>query len=446
MANLRALVCDDEAPLRDLMARRVEKLGLEVERAESGKDAVERINATHYDLLITDIYMPDVTGLELLQQMKALDPHAQVVVVTASATLDNAVGALNHGAFAYLTKPFDHLTVFDNVVSRAIELRRALLDNLRMGEVQRRRGDLLEEEITGRILQVKRAQQYLVGLLDCLPLGVAVVNPVGRVDLINSRAEDALEPVLAAGPDALRNLLAGIPVLDGRQQGEIELGGRRLELLLTDLAVADEEPQRILVLREPEAAGPAMGTIVSQMLVNLRSGLSWLDRREKDQGTRKVLRGMASELMSMATFLDIHLPDEGALEEQEDPAAVAPAPVQAEAPSQPPMDAAPAVPDNGRSVPPVGRGRRPPTEPLPERTGSLMLRKGMTMVLEGQLRKKRAYGEPKTRPEEAERMQKKIDRWARSRGGPPEGEDEGEAQPNSPTAWPPPLPSSSGKS
>src|SRR3972149_6698719 len=103
MANLRALVCDDEAPLRDLMARRLEKMGLEGERAESGEEAAARIDAQRYDLLITDIYMPDVTGLELLQRIKALDPHAQVVVVTASATLDNAVGALHHGALAYPT-------------------------------------------------------------------------------------------------------------------------------------------------------------------------------------------------------------------------------------------------------------------------------------------------------------------------------------------------------
>src|SRR3970282_2666064 len=107
-----ARVCDHEAPLRDLRARRLEKMGLEAERAENGKDAAARIDAQRYDLLITDIYMPDVTGLELLQQMKALDPHAQVVVVTASATLDNAVGALNHGAFAYLTKPVDHRAFF----------------------------------------------------------------------------------------------------------------------------------------------------------------------------------------------------------------------------------------------------------------------------------------------------------------------------------------------
>lgn len=311
MATLKALVCDDEAPLRDLMARRLEKMGLEVERAESGKDAAARIDAQRYDLLITDIYMPDVTGLELLQRIKALDPHAQVVVVTASATLDNAVGALNHGAFAYLTKPFDHLTVFDNVVSRAVEFRKALLDNLRMGEVQRRRGDLLEDEVTGRIRQVKRAQEYLVDLLGCLPVGVAVLDGAGRVDLINPRAEEALEPVLAAGPEALAGLLSRIPTQGGQQRGEVEVGDRRLELHLTELALAEEGSQRVLVVREPESGGPTMGTLVQETLVHVRSGLSWLARREKDAGVLKILRGMAGEIASLATFLDVGLPKIG---------------------------------------------------------------------------------------------------------------------------------------
>ena len=52
-----------------------------------------------------------------------------VVVVTGSASLDNAVEALNMGAFSFLTKPFDHLSVFDNAVSRALELRRLIRDN-----------------------------------------------------------------------------------------------------------------------------------------------------------------------------------------------------------------------------------------------------------------------------------------------------------------------------
>jgi CheY-like chemotaxis protein len=453
MANLRALVCDDEEPLRDLMARRLEKLGLEVERAESGKDAAARIDAQRYDLLVTDIYMPDVTGLELLQRMKALDPHAQVVVVTASATLDNAVGALNHGAFAYLTKPFDHLTVFDNVVARAIEFRRALLDNLRMGEVQRRRGDLLEEEITGRIRQVKRAQQYMVDLLGCLPVGVAVLNGSGRVDLINSRAQEALDPILAAGPTALHDLLERIPSQDGQKRGEVDVGGRRLELHLSELSLAEEGSQQVLVVREPESAGPAMGTIVQEMLVNLRSGLGWLGRRDRDGAANKILRGMASEIASLATFLDIHLP----AEDQQVNTAAAAMPVEVpKGPEGEEARLAPAVlprppaegPGNGREAalaPLPPRTGRPATEPLPQQTGSMMLRKGMTMVLEGRLRKKRGYTEPVSRPEDAERMQKKIDRWARSGSG-DEGHSDEEGKPTGSTkVWPPPLPSSNGE-
>jgi CheY-like chemotaxis protein len=453
MANLKALVCDDEAPLRDLMARRLEKLGLDVERAESGKDAVARIDAQRYDLLVTDIYMPDVTGLELLQQMKALDPHAQVVVVTASATLDNAVGALNHGAFAYLTKPFDHLTVFDNVVARAVEFRRALLDNLRMGEVQRRRGDLLEEEITGRIRQVKRAQQYMLDLLGCLPIGVAVLNAVGRVDLINNRAEEALEPVLSAGPGALRALLDQIPVQGGQRRGEVEVGQRRLELHLSDLTVAEEDKQQVLVVREPEGAGPSMGTLVEDTLLHLRTGLGWLVAREKDRAALRILRAMEGEVGSLGTILDVQLPPEERSLEPEavdppvEPAREEPRPAAVSLPPEAPEAVGPS---NGREphhVPLPPRTGSLKAEPLPQPGGSMMLRKGMTMVLEGRLRKRRSYSEPVSRPEDPDRMQAKIDRWAREGSAEDEPRDDSEERPaKTSTLWPPPLPSSSGKS
>jgi len=437
MANLKALVCDDEAPLRDLMARRLEKLGLEVERAENGQDAVARLEQKRYDLLVTDIYMPDVTGLELLQKMKALDPHAQVVVVTASATLDNAVGALNHGAFAYLTKPFDHLTVFDNVVARAVEFRRALLANQRMGEVQRRRGDLLEEELTGRIRQVKRTQEFLIRLLACLPVGVVVLDAAGRVDLINPRAEAILEKVLAGGPQALRAVIERIPVVDGERRGETEVDGRRLDLQRIELTIGDEGTREVIVLREPDGGAAAAGTLTHQILLNLRRGLGWLTRRETDGDAQSILRGLSIELTSLANLLDIDLPAEAP------PGLAASDPVAAT-----PAESAPEAADLAPAVIPGGNGRkdrpvpeRPPEgNPLPAPTNSLMLRKGMTMVLEGRLRKRRGAGEAAARPEDADRLQQKIDRWARSA---PEGEPEAPAPDRRPpgNAWPPPLPS-----
>ncbi len=448
MAKLRALVCDDEAPLRDLMARRLEKMDLEVERAESGTDAAARMETHRYDLLVTDIYMPDVTGLQLLQKMKALDAHAQVVVVTASATLDNAVQALNHGAFAYLTKPFDHLSVFDNVVSRAVDFRRALLDNLRMGEVQRRRGDLLEQEIAGRIRQVKRIQEYLIDLLACLPVGVVVLDGEGRVELANPRAEALFGPELVGGDTTWSPVLESLAEDENRQRaGEIELGGRLLEVSLTRLDGAASTEQRVVVAREQDGRGPAMGSLVVETMQNLRRGLSWLSGREDDPDARKIVRGMAHEVTSLATLLGLRL----AAPEEASTSPVAPVSAPAPIRSGPEADLAPAV------IPPRrpaedGNGTRQapapepepgrPDEPMPSASHSLMLRKGMTMVLEGRLRRKRTTADLGARPEEAERMKDQIERWARAGEGENPGPDPGGQEQAEQAVWPPPLPSS----
>ena len=462
MATLKALVCDDEAPLRDLMARRLEKLGLEVERAEDGKDAIAHLERNHYDLLVTDIYMPDVTGLELLQRMKALDPHAQVVVVTASATLDNAVKALNDGAFAYLTKPFDHLSVFDNVVSRAIDFRRAILDNLRMAEVQRMRGDMLEKEVAGRIRQLKRTQEYMATLLACLPVGVAVIDESHRAVLLNPRGETYLEETLAGGDASMRQLLESVPAVEGHRHGEVEVGGRRLELSLSDLALPGDQHQQVLMLREQESSAPAMGSLVQEALLNLRRGLMFMARREQDPSSRKIIKGMAVEVSSLANLLDVELlPEVGAASPPEGPEEGA---TRILPPSTPDDELAlasavlptepvemMAAPGNGRDLVPY-----PSTpEPVPEsveaqlpNTGSLLLRKGMSMVLEGRIKRKKPSAEPAPSPEDAERMQQKIERWARSgasAGEASEDDLESADEPAAPSVWPPPLPSSNGK-
>ena len=462
MATLKALVCDDEAPLRDLMARRLEKLGLEVERAEDGNDAIAHLERNHYDLLVTDIYMPEVTGLELLQRMKALDPHAQVVVVTASATLDNAVLALNHVAFAYLTKPFYHLSVFDNVVSRAIEFRRAILDNLRLAEVQRMRGDMLEKEVAGRIRQLKRTQEYMATLLACLPVGVAVIDESGRAVLLNPRGEAYLEETMADGDASMRQLLESLPMVGGHRHGEVEVAGRRLEASLSDLALPGDQHQQVLMLREQDSSAPAMGSLVEETLLNLRRALTVMARRQQDPSSRKIIRGMAGEVASLANLLDVELLPEGAAvsppeEVDEGATRILPSPT-----SEDEIDLAPAIlpPESVESLAAPGNGKdlMPlPSTPEPEpasiesqlpNTGSLLLRKGMSMVLEGRIKRKKPSAEPAPSPEDAERMQQKIERWARS--GAPAGEPSGDEleladQTRPPSVWPPPLPSSNGK-
>jgi hypothetical protein len=165
---------------------------------------------------------------------------------------------------------------------------------------------------------------------------------------------------------------------------------------------------------------------------------------------------MAGEIATLATFLDVRLAAEDAAAPRDLAAADTSPPPAVRAPGEsglapavlPPPREGDASPGNGRDLAaptmPHRPAARPATEPLPQGTGSLMLRKGMTMVLEGRLRKKRSYSEPKSRPGDAERMQEKIDRWARSGTEEEVRAPEEPDQPASPKVWPPPLPSSNG--
>jgi hypothetical protein len=83
------------------------------------------------------------------------------------------------GAFSCLTKPFDHLSVFDNAVSRALEFRRLRRDNLRMAEIQRGHGDLLEDEVMDRVRWLPTRQPELQDLRACLPDGVVILEEGG---------------------------------------------------------------------------------------------------------------------------------------------------------------------------------------------------------------------------------------------------------------------------
>lgn len=106
MAIEKVLVVDDELIMRDLLAEILQRQKIEVATAENGRVALKLIKDEHFDLIITDMKMPGMTGLELLKQIKELHPEAIIVVITAFGSIDNAVEAMQLGAFDYLLKPF----------------------------------------------------------------------------------------------------------------------------------------------------------------------------------------------------------------------------------------------------------------------------------------------------------------------------------------------------
>ncbi len=103
----RILIAEDDQVQREVIADILLKAGYAVREAVSGDDAVEALQAEAFDLLLTDMRMPGIDGLELLRQAKRLRPEMEAVVMTAYATVETAVAAMKEGAVDYLAKPFD---------------------------------------------------------------------------------------------------------------------------------------------------------------------------------------------------------------------------------------------------------------------------------------------------------------------------------------------------
>jgi Nif-specific regulatory protein len=118
----RLLVVDDEATARRALATLLTEDGYAVETAASGDEALERISTNPPDIVVTDVRMPGIDGVELLHRTKALDPNIAVVVMTAFGTVGDAVRAMRGGAEHYVTKPVD-LDELSLVLERVMQTR-----------------------------------------------------------------------------------------------------------------------------------------------------------------------------------------------------------------------------------------------------------------------------------------------------------------------------------
>ena len=118
----RVLVVDDDSSLREFLEIFLAKEGYKVASAASGEEAVKKVKRGGFSLVITDVRMPGMDGVELLKGIKAIDPCLPVVLITAFASLDAAVVAMKEGAWDYLTKPF-RIEELREVIENAISSR-----------------------------------------------------------------------------------------------------------------------------------------------------------------------------------------------------------------------------------------------------------------------------------------------------------------------------------
>ncbi|MCU0726273.1 MAG: sigma-54 dependent transcriptional regulator [Planctomycetes bacterium] len=104
--RVRVLVVDDEERMRSFLVAELARLGFSAEEAGSGEEALRRVEERDFDVVLLDLRMEGMTGLEALARFKAADPSPEVIILTGHGTIDTAIEAMRVGAYHYLTKPF----------------------------------------------------------------------------------------------------------------------------------------------------------------------------------------------------------------------------------------------------------------------------------------------------------------------------------------------------
>jgi DNA-binding NtrC family response regulator len=154
----RLLIVDDERSMRELLELVFKREGHQITTASNGREALESMTQSSFDLIVTDVKMPDVTGIELLRAVRDQAPETMVIMMTAFATINSAREAFKLGADDFIQKPFD-IDEFKLIVSKALEKRDLKQENALLKRELHRRGQL--GDIIGRSPRMQAVYQMI---------------------------------------------------------------------------------------------------------------------------------------------------------------------------------------------------------------------------------------------------------------------------------------------
>jgi len=169
MGNTKILIVDDEKIMRESLAGWLLRDGHDVETAKSGEEALEKLNVTHYNILLLDIKMEGISGLDVLKHVKENDPDVAVVMITAYGSISTAIDAMKSGAADYLLKPFDP-NELGVLIEKILGNQAQALENLYLREQYKER-----TRFESMIGQSRAMQQVFDLIADVAPMNSTVL-------------------------------------------------------------------------------------------------------------------------------------------------------------------------------------------------------------------------------------------------------------------------------
>jgi signal transduction histidine kinase len=279
----RILVVEDEVGSRLTLCGILEDAGYEVTGVEKGTEALEVIKDGNFNVIITDIKLPDVGGMSVLELAKEINPDVAVVIMTGYASVETAVNAVNEGAYAYFVKPIN-MDEMKTAIVNALRQQMLSRENKRLVDDLQRSNKLLFE--TNRQLrtateaksiflahmshELRTPLNAIIGFSDLLIGGIA-----GK---INNKQRQCLEDILSSGKHLL-SLINDILDLSKVEAGKIDIRPESLRLAdVVDDAVTTVKPmvnesRHELAISIAEDLPPVYGdrNRLKQILLNLLS-------------------------------------------------------------------------------------------------------------------------------------------------------------------------------
>lgn len=179
--STKVLIIDDEESLREGVERILSRINYEVLKASRGEDGIDILKKEHVPIVLLDMKMPGIDGLEVLKRIGRMDKGILVIVITGFATVETAIEAMKQGAYDFIPKPFepDQLRI---VVNRAREKLQLKLDAIKF-----------EEERKRTLAHLHTEKSRMLTIVESLPNGVIVTDTKGKVVLANPASYQHLD-------------------------------------------------------------------------------------------------------------------------------------------------------------------------------------------------------------------------------------------------------------
>jgi len=172
-SDATVLIVDDEQDIRDASERILSRVGYQIQKASNGNEALDILNNNSIDIVLLDLKMPGMDGMEVLAKIRERNKEIQIIVITGYATVETAIEAMKQGAYDFIPKPFepDQLRI---VVNRAWEKIHFIQNTKR-----------LEQERNRTLSDLDTEKSRIRTIIESFPSGVVVTDPKGRVMLMN---------------------------------------------------------------------------------------------------------------------------------------------------------------------------------------------------------------------------------------------------------------------